>query len=512
MLGLCLVACTTDVPRAPAPIAIVPRPVVLTPADGSFVLDGHTRITAPAALASEAQMFAARFRTTPLAVAEDDASAGIVLALDPSLDPEAYVLDVDPERVRIRGGSAAGVFWATQTLLQLLPPDTWAGIGTSDALRVPAVHVEDAPRFAYRGLLLDEARWFFGADFVRRVIDWMALHKLDVLHWHLTDDQGWRIPIPGWPLLTEVGSQRAGSQHGEWFGETREVDPTPEGGAYAREELVALVAYAAERHITIVPEIDLPGHTVAALAAYPSLACTDGPFEVSPYFEIHDDVLCVCEDGAMTFAEDVLTEVMAIFPSETIHVGGDEVPTTRWQADPLCAQRASELGLGSVDDLHGWFVGELSRFCAAHGRRAQVWNEARSGALDPSAIVQVWRGDAPAEARVAAMRGELVTSPAEETYLNRSYAQIPMTTSYAFEPTRGLDATLAPRVLGLEACMWTPWDGTERDVEAKTFPRMAAYAEVGWTSERARDWDDFATRLPAMRARYEALGIRATPP
>lgn len=496
--------------RDAVPVQIVPRPSTLVLSAETFVLEPSATIAAPDALRAEAELLAMHWVDRPLDVTTD-LDSSITLALDDALAPEAYVLDVDARGVRLRGGTSAGVWWGIQTLLLLLPPSAIASAHADEAFRLPAVHVEDAPRFAHRGLLFDEARWFFGADFVRRLVDWMSLHKLNVLHWHLTDDQGWRLPIASWPRLTGVGAWRAGSQEGEWFGETRAVDWTPEAGAYTRDEVVAIVAYAASRHVTIVPEIDLPGHTVAALAAYPELACTPGPFAVSPYFETHEDVLCVCDDRAMAFAHDVLDEVMDVFPSEVIHLGGDEVPTTRWQAEPRCADRVASLGLASVDELRGWFVAELARYLEAHGRRAIVWNDARSDALPTSARVQVWTGDPASEAMASAMRGDVVMSPSEETYLNRSYARIPMTTSYAFEPVPdGLAPALAARIVGLEACMWTPWDGTVDDVEHKMFPRMAAYAEVGWSAAGDRDQADFARRLPAMQARYDALDIAQT--
>ncbi|MCA9610297.1 MAG: beta-N-acetylhexosaminidase [Myxococcales bacterium] len=488
--------------------SFLPRPVDARIEEETFTLSATTPVRAPPELADEAAWWRGQLGDfPPLEGLEGPASGAITLGLDPALGPEAYVLEVTGDGVTISGGGGAGVLYGLVTLRQALPAETFARVGSADAWDIRRMRVEDAPRFGHRGYLFDEARWFFGADMVRRVIDWMVLHRLDVLHWHLTDDQGWRIEIRAWPRLTSVGGFRAGSQLGDWFGETDEVDPTPTGGFYTQDEIRAVVDYARRRHVTVIPEIDVPGHATAALAAYPSLACTDGPFEVSPYFTTHEDILCVCEEDTFTFLESVLDEVMELFDAEAIHIGGDEVPTTRWAEDPACAALVEAEGLGSTDALHGWAMGRLARYLEARGRRAVVWYEAFGPHLPASAIVQRWRLEQDPTPPLAAGHA-MIHSPYRPAYLNRDYDYASVEAAYAFDPVPdGVEAPLDAAVLGFEACMWTPWDGTVAEVEYQTFPRLAALAEGGWTPRAARDWGDFSARLPAMLERYEALGI-----
>lgn len=525
--GAACAACDAGVVDVDADV--VPRPVRATRArgEGAFVWRPETSVIAEEGLEREAAWWSAATSTregtsAPIEVrppGDARAEGAIAIAIDRALAAEAYVLEVGARGVRVEGGSGAGVLWGLVTLRQLLPPRTLGELHSGETIAIEPLRIEDAPRFAHRGLLFDEARWFFGGRVVRRVIDWMVLHKMNVLHWHLTDDQGWRIEIRGWPRLTEIGGWRAGSQHGEWFGESDEVDPTPHGGWYAQDEIREIVAYAAERHVTVVPEIDLPGHTVAALAAYPSLACTDGTFEVSPYFRTHDDVLCVCEEETWAFVESVLGEVLELFPSEVIHVGGDEVPTVRWEESAACALRIAELGLPDARALRGWSMARIARWLEARGRRAQVWSDAPMRALEVAAlperaIVQRWRLDEDAAIEAIAERHELVQSPYEPTYLNRDYATVSLERAYGLEPIppRATDDASRALVRGLEACMWTPWHGTELELEQQILPRLAALAEVAWTPAERRELASFEARMETMRARYDAMGIRYGPP
>lgn len=494
----------------PALPSVVPLPASMEAGEGSFVLTAHTPIVASAELSNEATWWASELTTSSgeapaVLPATSDPTGAITLSIDDTLGDEAYVLDIDDHGVRITGGSGAGVFWGLVTLRQLLPPSSFTSIRTDDAFAIDGLHVEDAPRFAHRGLLFDEARWFFGADVARRVIDWMVLHKLNVLHWHLTDDQGWRIEIRGWPLLTEIGAWRAGSQMGDWFGETDRVDWTPHGGFYTQDDIRAIVDYAARRHVTIVPEIDVPGHSVAALAAYPSLACTDGSFQVSQYFRTHDDILCVCEEETFTFLFSVLDEVMELFPSEIIHVGGDEVPTIRWEESTACAARMTELGFTSASQLHGWTIDRLAGYLEAHGRRAQGWNEVLHDGLPASVLIQHWRSETDDVTMAITTGHEVVQSPYEPTYLNRDYTTVSVADAYALAPVP--DGVDARGIRGIEACMWTPWHSNLPELEFQIFPRIAAIAEVAWTPASELDYSDFTRRVETMLARYDALGI-----
>ena len=494
--------------------SIVPLPVRMELRPGTFELTPDTSVFATEELLPEARWWSSILTPSTgegppvhTLMESSDTTNAIMLQVDSELAAEAYELDVRPNGVDIVGGSPSGVFWGLQTLRQMLPPRSFQTVSTDDRFRLIGIHVEDSPRFPYRGLLLDEGRWFFGGEFARRVIDWMVLHKLNTFHWHLTDDSGWRIEILGWPRLTEVGAYRAGSQEGDWWGESNEVDWTPHGGYYTQEEITAIVAYAAERHVTIIPEIDVPGHAMAALAAYPSLACTDGPFEVSPYFGIHEDVLCVCEEETFAFIESVFDEVMGLFPSEVIHFGGDEVPTTRWEESELCATLMTEVGLSSVSELHEWAMARIAGYLESQGRRAQGWNEIFHHGLPESAVIQFWRGDDDLVAQALAAGHDVVQSPYEPTYLNRNYETTSLADAYALRPRAGLDQSVEAGVVGLEPCMWTPWHSTEAELEFQMFPRLAAMAEVAWSPEEALDFGDFSARLVEMLARYDALGI-----
>ena len=494
--------------------SLLPVPVRMERGSGSFVLTATTPVFVPATLLAEAQWWANEMAPPggegpPVTVMTEtsETDKAIVLRLDYQLPVEGYTLDVSPSGIEIVGGEPAGVFWGLQTLRQMLPAATFRSVAPDDRYRLVGIHVEDAPRFSHRGFLFDEARYFFGGEFARRVIDWMVLHKLNTLHWHPTDDQGWRIEILRWPQLTEVGSHRSGSQMGDWWFETDEIDWTPHSGFYTQDEIGAIIDYAEERHVTIIPEIDFPGHSMAALASYPSLGCTEGPFEVSPYFDRNNGVLCVCEEETFSFIESVLDEVMALFPSEIIHIGGDEVGIASWEESETCATRMAELGMSQASELYGWAVGRVAAYVESQGRRPMGWNEAFDEELAESTIIQFWRGDADLVSRALGEGHDVVYSPHEPAYLNRNYELVSVADAYAMRPTDGLTAVEDAHVIGIEACMWTPWHSTEAELEFQIFPRLTALAEIAWSPKEALDFDDFSARLVEMLARYEALEI-----
>lgn len=443
-----------------------------------------------------------------------EGAGAILLALDPAFPDTsrgAYALVADAGGVRVTARGHAGLFYGLQTLRQLVrpvPPDGWAA---------PGVRISDRPRFPYRGLHLDVARHFFPVEVVERVIDLAARYKLDTFHWHLTDDQGWRIEIERYPRLTEVGAYRdetvLAGHLDPYVG-----DGTPHGGFYTKEEIRRVVAYAAERYVTVIPEIEMPGHVRAALAAYPELACTPGPFQVGTRWGVYEDVLCPSE-RTFAFLEGVLAEVMELFPGPYVHVGGDEVPKVRWRESEVAQEMIRREGLADETELHGWFIGRIGRFLRRHGRRPIAWDDALEGGLPPGITVMAWRG--VAAGTEAARRGHdvIVTpnshlyfdyyqgDPATEPFANGT--PIPLERVYAFEPVPGeLTTGEARHVLGPQANLWTEYVETPEHLEYMLFPRLLALAEVAWSPREARDPAGFEARLPAALAELDRLGVR----
>ncbi|MFJ9902772.1 beta-N-acetylhexosaminidase [Streptomyces sp. NPDC101152] len=466
----------------------------------------------------------------PLPAGPEDAHNSVRLCLDDSLEPEGYRLSAVTDRgVEIRGGSPAGVFWGAQTLRQLLGPDAFRRAPLRPGARhvVPHRIVEDAPRFGWRGLMLDVARHFMPKDGVLRYLDLMAAHKLNVLHFHLTDDQGWRIEIERYPRLTEVGSWRARTKIGHrasplW-------DERPHGGFYTQDDIREIVAYAAERHITVVPEIDVPGHSQAAIAAYPELGNTD---------VIDTTALCVWDnwgispnvlaptDNTLRFYEGVFEELLDLFPSRFVHVGGDECLKDQWRRSPTAQARIAELGVGDEDGLQAWFIGHFDKWLTARGRRLIGWDEILEGGLAPGAAVSSWRGYAGG---VAAARAghDVVMCPEQHVYLD--YRQDvdddePVPIAYVrtledvfrFEPVPSeLTPEQARHVLGAQANVWTEVMEDQARVDYQTFPRLVAFAEVAWSSlpaSQERDFADFERRMAVHYRRLDALGVGYRPP
>ncbi|WP_431678834.1 beta-N-acetylhexosaminidase [Kitasatospora sp. KL5] len=457
----------------------------------------------------------------------------IHLEFDPELRAtagrEAYGLSVNDYGAFLRGGGRPGLFYAAQTLRQMFDPRIYrrAPLPGTDWV-LPSVQVEDAPRFGWRGVLLDVARHFLPKADVLRFLDLMAAHKLNVLHLHLTDDQGWRVEIRRHPRLTEVGAWRERSMVGYRSGGRR--DDRPHGGYYTQDDLHEIVAYAAKRHITVVPEIDLPGHAQAALAAYPELGNTDvvdtAALGVWTDWGVNPNVLNV-SDATLRFFEGVLEEVLEIFPSEFVHLGGDECPKDQWRASPAAQARMAELGLADEDALQSWFIGHFDRWLADRGRRLIGWDEILEGGLAPGAAVSSWRGY---EGGIAAARAghDVVMCPEQHVYLDHRQAPgedepVPvgyvrtLEDVYRFEPVPPeLDGAAAARVIGTQANLWTEFMTSARDIDYRAFPRLAAFAEVAWSDlprePGARDWTGFERRMAAHYPRLDALGVEYRPP
>jgi hexosaminidase len=499
---------------------IIPRPARLEFDEGEFVFDRSTRIAASSSLDGIVGWLRGALGPAtglPLSRVGEAASVASAIELTLALDlkPEGYRLSAGPDGVRIEGGTAAGVFYGCQALLQLLPPTVYRRARVDgEVWRVPAIRIEDEPRFGWRGTMLDVARNFMPKHDVLRFIDLMAMHRLNVLHLHLTDDQGWRIEIKRYPRLTEVGSWRRESQVGA--GTDAPGDGRPHGGFYTQDDIREIVAYAAERFITVVPEIESPGHVQAALAAYPELGVTGEQLEVWTRWGINYNVLNA-EESTIEFFLGVLTEVMDLFPSQYIGVGGDECPKDQWQNDPRTQQRMAELGLANEDELQSWFMRRFDDRLTSRGRKLFGWDEILEGGLARGATVASWRGMVGAVA--AARQGhDVVACPDDRAYLDyRQSASddepIPvsfvLTVSdvYHFEPVPAeLNEVEARHVLGGQANIWTEYMDSPRTVDYFAFPRLCALAEALWITGE-RDYDDFSGRLDQHRARLDAIGV-----
>ncbi|MFC9006024.1 beta-N-acetylhexosaminidase [Streptomyces microflavus] len=532
----------TPTSRGEAVPGLVPAPRGLTwgpPGQEPFRLGEATVISA----APGTEGVARRLRATvgaatglPLAEATEaaDGTAGprVELSLDAALAPEAYRLAVDTSAVRITGGSAAGLFWGTQTFRQLLGPDAFrrAPLAPGRTWDVPAVVVEDEPRFGWRGMLLDVCRHFLPKDDVLRYLDLLAAHKLNVFHFHLNDDQGWRIEIKRHPRLTETGAWRSRSKYGHRASEL--WDETPHGGYYTQDDIREIVAYAAERHIRVVPEIDIPGHAQAAIAAYPELGNTDvvdtAALTVWDSWGVSPNVLAPTEN-TLRFYEGVLEEVLELFPAETspfVHIGGDECPKDQWKQSPLAQARIAELGLKDEDELQSWFIRHFDTWLAERGRRLIGWDEILEGGLAEGAAVSSWRGYAGGIAAAEAGH-DVVMCPEQQVYLDHRQDGGPdepmpigyvrtLEDVYRFEPVPpGLSEEAARHILGTQANVWTEVMQNRSRVDYQVFPRLAAFAEVAWSSLPApadRDFAGFDARMTDHYARLDALGVDYRPP
>lgn len=503
-------------PAAPAPPAVaplqtpqlIPLPALVEPGDGAYTLPAGVPVLvgSTGAEGQEAARFIESLPGMGGGEARPDALAvpDVLLAIDPQAKGEGeedYTLDVTPRGIRVAARHGAGLFYGAITAWQLLTP---LQPGATQR-RVPALHIEDHPRLAWRGLMLDVARHYMPPRFIEQLIDWMALHKLNTLHWHLTDDQGWRLEIRKYSRLTAVGAWRT------------EADGTRSGGFYTQAQVRALVRYAAARHITIVPEIDMPGHMQAAIASYPQFGVTGAHPPVSHDWGVHPWLLNV-DDRTFGFVGDVLGEVLELFPSSYIHVGGDEAVKTQWQASKQVQARMHALGIKDENAMQGWFMQRLETWLEAHGRKLVGWDEIVDDGLPADATVMSWRGIAGG---IAAARAghDVVMTPAPTLYFD--YLQgaghdeppgrlHPLTLAevYAFDPMpSALDAAQQRHIVGMQANVWTEHLANPEQVEHAVFPRIAALAETAWSPAAAHDWNDFLRRLLPMLQRYRALGI-----
>ena len=506
--------------------AIVPQPARMDVAPGQFVVDSSTTILVDfnvPDIRAVGEILGGYLRdatghTVPVKETDEPVVKSATILLTTSgasatLGKEGYELTITPQSVQLRARTAAGLFYGVQTIRQLLPPTAQQQTGRSASVSIPCVQITDSPRFAWRGTLLDCGRHFMTKDFVKRYIDLLAYHKMNVLHWHLTEDQGWRIEIKKYPKLTEVGAWRVATRDDE-----QPRDPAGRyGGFYTQDDVREVVAYAKSRFVTVVPEIEMPGHSLAALAAYPELSCTGGPFKVGEKWGISEDVYCAGNEKTFEFLEGVLTEVLELFPSEFIHIGGDECPKARWEKCPKCQARIKAEGLADPNELQSYFIRRMEKLLNAKGRRLIGWDEILEGGLAPNATVEAWRG---MDAAVAAAQADHDVIASPRTYCYLDYPQQPDPTMprwmalttlekvYSFDPMPPeLTPAQAHHILGAEANVWTENIAQER-FDYMAFPRLCAFAEVTWSPAAARNWDDFSQRMKMHYQRLDALGVK----
>jgi hexosaminidase len=451
---------------------------------------------------------------------------GFLFLLDESLPAEAYTLKISRGKAVVKASGLNGFNYAIQTIKQMLPVEIY---GKTEApgkeWTLLCCEIEDEPRFGYRGMHLDESRHFFGMDAVKRYLDIMEIHKLNTLHWHLTDDQGWRVEIKKYPKLTEVGSIRKKTIIGHIF-RSKDYDTTPYGNGmwYTQDQIREIIEYAAAKGITIIPEIDLPGHMLAALAAYPELGCTGGPYDVWGDWGISDDVLCVGKEQTMQFLENVLSEICDLFPSEYIHIGGDECPKVRWEKCPRCQAKIRELGLKANEEyqpehfLQGYVMSRMEKFINSKGKRIIGWDEILEGEVAPNATIMSWRGVAGGLQAVHLGHDAIMTP---NTFYYLDYYQsldkekeplaiggyLPIEKCYSYEPfVEGMTEQEKAHVLGVQANLWTEYIATESHLQYMLLPRMAALSEVQWCQPENKSWERFYNSADAFCSIYDAMG------
>lgn len=504
----------------PANYEVVPLPQSIVMQKGEpFILEAGVEILATADLQQEAEFLKQYLKEVtwndlPIVQKRTKKVRYIELAVSPNVkEAEGYILTVSQKGVSIQGGSAAGVFYGIQTLRKAVK---------EGPIMNPVV-ITDAPRFVWRGMHLDCSRHFFSVDFVKKFIDLLALHNMNRFHWHLTDDQGWRIEIKKWPKLISVGSKRSGTI----IGTNSDIDDgIPYGGYYTQDEAREIVAYAAARHITVIPEIDMPGHMLAALASYPELGCTGGPYQVGHYWGVYKDVLCVSNERVYQFVEDVLTEIMDIFPSEVIHIGGDETPTDKWLQCPRCQALQKQLPApqqaaedfepltSKLSPLQAHFTKKVFDFLTSKGRRALGWDEILDGSPQ-DAMIMSWRGTEPG-AKAAETGHDVVMTPTTYCYFDYQQVKdtqfepsrcggfIPIEKVYSLDPAPdSLSVTAREHILGAQANLWAEYMTNEAMVEYQALPRMSALSEVQWTQPEHKDYEAFKERLTRLTALFE---------
>jgi len=502
-------------------VKLVPQPAMLINVEGTFAFEPGTPVIASNEKASKVSVFLTKhleeFYGIPSTIKQSTSvpKKSVFLNIDENsgLGEEAYNLTVNSKGISLVASTPNGLFYGVQTLIQLLPSSK----KKLKEVIFPAVEIKDTPRFKWRGLHLDVSRHFMPKEFIMKYLDYMAMHKLNTFHWHLTDDQGWRIEIKKYPLLTEVGSIRKETLIGHGR-DPKNYDNTPYSGFYTQEDIKEIVQYAANRFITVVPEIEMPGHALAALASYPQLGCKGGSYEVATRWGVFDDVYCAGKEETFTFLQDVIDEITTLFPGDYIHIGGDECPKTRWEKCPLCQKRMRDEGLATEHELQSYFVQRIEKYLNSRGKKLIGWDEILEGGLAQNAAVMSWRGE---EGGIAAAKQHhyVVMTPGKYCYFDHYQADskteplaiggfLPLKQVYEYEPIpSSLTEEEASYILGAQGNVWTEYMKTSRHVEYMVFPRVAALSEVLWSPKGSRNYEGFLHRMTEQIRRYDTYGI-----
>lgn len=497
---------------------VIPKPTTLKINNGKFLLDVDTKVIAVSELQNEAKYLSnllSNIVNKNIAFENEGSIKGnISLQLDGSIkNEEGYKLVVNYDKIIISGKTATGVFYGIQTLSQLISLEKG-----EFALTIPATEIEDSPRYVYRGMHLDVARHFFPTEFIKKYIDILAMHKMNTFHWHLTEDQGWRIEIKKYPKLTSIGGFRKETivGHGNtWNKNEAQYDGKPYGGFYTQEDIKDIVAYATERHITVIPEIELPGHSLAAITAYPELGNTGEQYEVGKRWGVFPEIYAPSEQ-TFKFLEDVLTEVIELFPSKLIHIGGDEAPKVQWENSKFAQDVIKREGLKDEHELQSYFIRRIEKFLNSKGRNIIGWDEILEGGLAPNATVMSWRGE-KGGIQAAKLKHNVVMTPTRfcyfDFYQTKNRENEPLAIGgitsvedvYSYEPTpKELTKEERSYILGAQANVWTEYITTPEHLEYMILPRLTALSEVIWSKKEDRDWNDFKIRLQHMTKIYDA--------
>ena len=493
--------------------SVIPVPLKMEQGTGSFLLSEKTKLYTNLQ-GGEAELWENYLKALPVQLKEarmKDRKQMLFLLITPKTpqlpSPESYTLSVTPQRIEIRATSGAGLFYGMQTLLQLMQP------ASTGSYSVPSVEIEDTPRFAYRGLMLDVSRHFSTKEFIKKQIDALAYYKINRLHLHLTDAAGWRLEIKKYPLLTDFAAWRTDPTWKKWWNGGRKYlrydEPGASGGYYTQDDIREILEYARQHYITVIPEIEMPSHSEEVLAAYPQLSCSGEPYKNSDF--------CVGNEETFTFLENVLTEVMELFPSEYIHVGGDEAGKSAWKTCPKCQKRMKDEHLANVDELQSYLIHRIEKFLNNHGRRLLGWDEILQGGIAPNATVMSWRGEEGGIAAVTSGHHAIMTPGAYcylDSYQDAPYSQpeaiggyLPLKKVYAYDPVpASLTAEQAKLVYGVQGNLWVEYIPTPEHVEYMIYPRMLALAEVAWSAPERKSWPDFHTRALSAVADLQKKG------
>lgn len=488
------------------PFYLIPFPAFFERLSGHFQISDQTSIDTDAlsesaarylydTILAECNIFISSQRETK--------NNAIRLRILPSVaEKRSYKLAIRSNSIDITSPDPVGMFYAVQTLLQLF-------FQNRDRKKLPCLNIEDAPRFHWRAFMLDEARHFHGVNEVKRILDIMSRLKMNIFHWHLTDDQGWRIEIKQYPRLVTIGSKRAGTSYSQ---NPQQHNQVPHGGFYTQHEIREIVQYAAERHIIIVPEIEFPGHATSALAAYPENSCTGGPFEVATHWGIFPDIYCPSKESTFIFLQNVLSEITTLFPGEYVHIGGDEAPMKRWQNCPDCLKKASDLGI-SIPDLQTWFTNRLVQFLHTNHKRAIGWSEVLRPGLDREMILQHWLPRKDNAVKALREGRNVIASPYLDVYLDHTYDLISLRHLYEFNPVyKGINNTAVQNILGMEAPLWSEYVWNPRRLDYQLFPRLLACAETGWSAADHKDYSEFEKRVKGLLPWLDMRQIGYAPP